>query len=403
MYKVGIVGGGQGGLKVLRMLLRVKDLDILWISDLNTNAPAFVLAREHGVETINDFVPKVSDSHALDLLVEVTGVDAVRKSIHEHKHSALSIIDSAGAAVLVTLVSQNEEMSDVQEKIRKGTVELETTGNALGKISQNLNEKSQHIVAQTNAVNTASEGVNSRIGSVSESVERVQANVSAIATATEEMSSTVADIARNSVKANDVTSQAVRSAETASGRVELLGKAAHDISKVIETIVEIAEQTKLLALNATIEAARAGEAGKGFAVVASEVKELAKQTHGATADIRAKIEAIQVATKETISEISRISGVIHDINDIVSSIATAVEEQSITTKDVARNISLAASQLKNVTSDASDAAKMSTTVASAISSILQSITEIRGFSGGINDDVARINSVNSDMLELVSK
>ena len=63
-----------------------------------------------------------------------------------------------------------------------------------------------------------------------------------------------------------------------------------------ETITEISEQTNLLALNATIEAVRAGEAGKGFAVVANEIKDLAKQTPEATADIKAKISKIQAAT-----------------------------------------------------------------------------------------------------------
>ncbi len=78
----------------------------------------------------------------------------------------------------------------------------------------------------------------------------------------------------------------VSKSEQALQRVDELGIAANEISKVTEVITETSVQTNLLALNATIEAARAGEAGKGFAVVANEIKDLAKQTAQATLDIK---------------------------------------------------------------------------------------------------------------------
>ena len=117
-----------------------------------------------------------------------------------------------------------------------------------------------------------------------------------------------------------------------------LGAAADEIGKVIEVIQDIAEQTNLRALNATIEAARAGEAGKGFAVVATEVKELAKQTASATDDIRRRIEGIQNSTGESVRAIGEISEVIKNVNEVSRTIASAVEEQSITTREIAQNV-----------------------------------------------------------------
>ena len=117
-----------------------------------------------------------------------------------------------------------------------------------------------------------------------------------------------------------------------------LGQAAQAIGKVTETITEISSQTNLLALNATIEAARAGAAGKGFAVVANEIKELAQQTAAATEDIKTRVAGVQSSTAGGIAEIDKISRVIHDVSDIVASIAAAIEEQATVTKDIARNI-----------------------------------------------------------------
>ena len=129
-----------------------------------------------------------------------------------------------------------------------------------------------------------------------------------------------------------------------------------------ETITSISNQTNLLALNATIEAARAGAAGKGFAVVATEIKELAKQTAAATEDIKVKISGIQNSTANTVDDIEKVMKVIHDISDIVTTIATAIEEQSVVTKDIAGNIS----QATRGVDEASDRVSQTSTVAQSV-------------------------------------
>jgi methyl-accepting chemotaxis protein len=210
--------------------------------------------------------------------------------------------------------------------------------------SEELSNTSQQITAN-------SEETSAQAKVVSDNTAKVSQNLQTVATGAEEMGASIKEIAKNATEAAKVATSAVKVAETTTATVSKLGESSNEIGQVIKVITSIAQQTNLLALNATIEAARAGEAGKGFAVVANEVKELAKETAKATEDISRRIEAIQTDTKAAVDAIASISGVIHQINDISSTIATAVEEQNATTNEMSRNVSEAAQGSGEITSN----------------------------------------------------
>ena len=234
-----------------------------------------------------------------------------------------------------------------QDSIRafEGTVVgvLEGLSNAdmmLRKMAQTMTSGSQHTAEQaTTAADTS---------------ETASNNVNTVAAAAEELRNSIQEISQRVAEASTVSSQAVTRASGASDQITALEASVGKIGEVVDLITDIADQTNLLALNATIEAARAGEAGKGFAVVANEVKHLANQTAKATGDIARQIGEVQQATKMSVGAIGEIAEVIRNINQISTSIASAVEEQTAATAEIARNVEEASAGTQQVSSVMAD-------------------------------------------------
>jgi methyl-accepting chemotaxis protein len=258
--------------------------------------------------------------------------------------SILAVVNAAAGGDLTRQVpvSGADAVGQMGEALQKFLADLRMSIGAIAHNAQTLASSSEELTAVSTQMGANAEETSAQANVVSAASEQVSKNVQTVATGTEEMGASIREIAKNANDAARVATQAVRVAETTNTTVGKLGESSAEIGKVIKVITSIAQQTNLLALNATIEAARAGEAGKGFAVVANEVKELAKETAKATEDISQKIEAIQGDTRGATQAIAEISAIINQINDISNTIASAVEEQTATTNEIARNVSEAA-------------------------------------------------------------
>jgi len=302
------------------------------------------------------------------------------------------------AEVFRTMV---ENLQKMVREITENATTISSSATEFSAISEQMMGSSENMDEKTSTVASASEEINVNMSTISTAATQSSQNIEVIASSTEEMTATVREISENTANAREISSNAVKTVNDALEKVSTLRITANDIGKVIDVILEIAEQTKLLALNATIESARAGDAGKGFAVVANEVKELAKQTNEAVEDIQIKVLAIQNSTGETIDQIKGIDSVIIEVNEIVSSIATSVEEQSVTTKDIAGNISQAADGIKEMTHSVAEAAGVTSEIAKDVSSLSKNSSDVKSGSLQVNTGVTELSRMGENLTALV--
>ncbi|MCB2147386.1 MAG: methyl-accepting chemotaxis protein, partial [Deltaproteobacteria bacterium] len=261
------------------------------------------------------------------------------------------------------------KLHDIVRNISEYFETVSASANQLQVISRQMDAGVRDMGDKSAAVARAADEMSQNMNSVAAASEQASTNVGLVASAMDNMNQTVSDIGKSSEKARTVTRRAVAEARQASSKVDTLGHAAAQIGKVTQVITDISDQTNLLALNATIEAARAGEAGKGFAVVANEIKDLARQTAEATKDIKLEIEGIQSSTAETVSDISRVADVIGEVDDIVSTIASAVEAQTTAAAEIVENVTQASAGIMDVNRNVAQSSAFSREIASDIAKV----------------------------------
>ncbi|MGE3333013.1 MAG: methyl-accepting chemotaxis protein [Rhodospirillaceae bacterium] len=246
---------------------------------------------------------------------------------------------------------------------------------------------SKQMEASASTMQAVAEETNAQSAAVAAASEQASSNVQTVAAATEELTSSIKEIGRQVTQSSHVAAKAVDEANKAKDMVRGLDDSAQKIGQVVALITAIAEQTNLLALNATIEAARAGEAGKGFAVVASEVKNLANQTAKATEEIAAQINGIQGATKSSVGAIENIFQTIGQIDQIATTIASAIEEQTAATAEIARNVEQAAAGTQEVSSNITGVTKAAGETGQVSAQVLEAAKELASQSDSLRKEV----------------
>lgn len=253
-------------------------------------------------------------------------------------------------------------------------------GNSFRLMTDNLTWVVNELSQNSNSLNTVAEEIKANSNQVADGASNQSGQITRVAAALEEMNATIRETSRHTSQVSQVARSASETAamgrevvdETINGILKIsevvrsssesissLSQSALQIGDIIDVIDEIADQTNLLALNAAIEAARAGDQGRGFAVVADEVRKLAERTGKATGEIAAMIKSVQSQTKsvviamnEGISEVNRgrelsdqasesLSSIVDMSNKVlqmIEQIATASEQQSVTSNEITQNV-----------------------------------------------------------------
>jgi twitching motility protein PilJ len=261
-----------------------------------------------------------------------------------------AIADSINLAV--------EELRSLVTTINETAVQVAAASQETQATAMHLAEAAEH---QAQQINTASDKITEMAASIDE-VSKNSAESADVAQRSVQIAAKGADVVRQTIQGMDSIRDQIQ--ET-SKRIKRLGESSQEIGSIVELINDISEQTNILALNAAIQAASAGEAGRGFAVVADEVQRLAERASNATKRIETLVQTIQSDTNEAVNSMEQTTA------EVVSG-ARLAEDAGLALGE----IETVSTDLANLISNISMAAKQQSTAATDITATMNSIQEI---------------------------
>jgi len=326
----------------------------------------------------------------------------VTRPLHNLLYRIEQIADGDGDLRVRLDVLSRDELGKLSHAFNRFLDKLQPLIKEVGRVTGEVADSAQSLAGMAAA--------NDRL------ISSEHAAVDQVSTAATEMSVAVHEVARNAQNAADAARHAevqslegaqvvgatihsirqlAQEVESASDTIQTLEQETANIGAVLAVIKGIAEQTNLLALNAAIEAARAGKQGRGFAVVADEVRALAARTQESTKDIQQMIERLQAGVQNAVKathsgsararqSVEQAAGVdqalsvtgdsVQRINDMAAQIATACEEQSSVTEEIARNIS----DIRDLSNEAAQTSEQSTRASQHLSELSHGLAQLVG-------------------------
>jgi methyl-accepting chemotaxis protein len=291
------------------------------------------------------------------------------------------------------VASGASQMAGASDESAKVSVQA---ASAIDEVTSTMHEMSvnvQNVVKNTQVQASSVSETSASIDQMVTSIQRV-ADTAKILVEISHRSREEAQTGRITMdKATQGLNRTSKAIQSSADIIDVLGRRANDIGKIIEVIDDLAEQTNLLALNAAIEAARAGEHGLGFAVVAEEVRKLAEKSTQSTKEISELIQGIQSEAREAVENMEKSTSMVEEglilnkelgnalekISDVVSEvykfsqeIGAATMEQSTGSAQIAK----ATSRLTDITQEINSSVEEQASGAQAVVRAMERMREL---------------------------
>ncbi|MDP3696393.1 MAG: methyl-accepting chemotaxis protein, partial [Desulfocapsaceae bacterium] len=285
---------------------------------------------------------------------------------------------------------RKDEIGELAEAAREMRRQLHELASKIDAHAVNVHSAATEIAGAVESQVATSSEMSSSVAEITSTMEELSASSTQIA----EHSKSVVDIANQTWENSKRGSEAMQMVLVRMGDIRTdnqhslqeiveLGAKSKEISKVMEIINTIADQTKLIAFNAALEASSAGEAGKRFSVVASEIRRLADSVTDSTGEIEAKIQEIQDSISRLVITSEKGGSIIASGMEASTSTAQNLDDlvnAASHTSSAAQQISLSTQQQKT-----------------ASNQVVVALREIVTASSHAAQSIGRISQISHDM------